>query len=91
MDELNFIESINTQLTKYGYTVTEIKHHCRSCKFWNGEKTSLGIRCTCNDKPFRSAYSMYKASGNPACKYYQEEGDKNEKEHTSNIRNIEAD
>lgn len=55
------------------------KHYCRECVYWNGEVSSIGIKCTNPDKVWRPRYPnsdvyMYKYSSQPACKWFKAKG-----------------
>lgn len=50
------------------------KHYCRECKYWNGERSSIGIECTNTKRMQAFKYrqgqvsSRFKAGSNVACK-----------------------
>ena len=48
---------------------TRPKMHCRDCKYFNGERTLQGTRCTCPDKEFMTPVSMYKQGKDRSCSF----------------------
>ena len=50
------------------------KHYCRECRYWNGERSSIGVECTNTNR--MQAYkhrqgtvaSRFKTGSNVACK-----------------------
>lgn len=45
-------------------------HYCRECIYWNGDRTSIGVRCTNNNRRkvgYRST-ADYKVASQMACK-----------------------
>ena len=73
MNELDFIADLNKEVSKYGYTIVKKKDKCKNCMYWLGEKTSIGTKCLCPYKKWRSETAAYKAAGDIACKYFKED------------------
>lgn len=74
-NELEFIADINKEVKKYGYTIVKIKPRCGSCKYLNGDSSTIGTRCTNPNKKWRSKTAQYKYKCNPSCKSYEEDSD----------------
>lgn len=49
-------------------SLEKVLYSCGSCKWLNGEKTSVGIECTCPDKVWRSRVAKYHYKTTKACK-----------------------
>lgn len=56
--------------SKKKYDKTQCKHYCRECKWWCGDKSSIGVRCmnTTRKRTGRHDTSAYKYPSAPACK-----------------------
>jgi len=43
---------------------------CKDCVYLNGNRTTVGIKCTNPSKQWSRSLSMYKQSSNPACSMF---------------------
>lgn len=58
------------------------KHYCRECAYWNGERSSVGVKCTNPDRPWwprnpKSDVHKFKAASNIACRWFKGKEDWN--------------
>lgn len=74
-NEVEFIADINKEVKKYGYTIVKIKPRCGTCKYLNGNRSAIGIRCTNPYKHWRSETAQYKYKHTPSCKSYEEDSE----------------
>ena len=75
MNEIDFIRDVNKEAAKYGYMLIKIRPKCKDCKYLNGEKNSLGIKCTNPDRIWRSSTATYRRPSEPSCKMFAPDPD----------------